>query len=211
METLETHRLNANETNAIATAANWLRQGRLVAFPTDTVYGVGVDAFNGTAIERLYAAKQRPFSKGIPILLSDLADLDKVAAHVPAIARKYIARFWPGSLTLIVARHPDLPAIISPNDGIAVRLPACETARALIRAAGGTVAATSANLSGQEPAQSGGEAMEKLDGLVTAVLDDGPTPGGVSSTIIDCTTSAPRILRQGPITAAELFSIGVAA
>lgn len=211
MGNLETHHLHAQETNAIAIAADWLRQGRLVAFPTDTVYGVGVDAFNGTAIERLYAAKQRPFAKGIPILLADLADLDKVAVDVPDKARAFIERFWPGPLTLIVSRHPDLPAIISPNAGIAVRMPNCETARALIRAAGGTVAATSANRSGAEPAQSGAEAMGKLAGLVTAVIDDGPSPGGVSSTIIDCTASAPQILRQGPITAAELFSTGAAA
>ncbi len=207
---MKTHRLHAHEPNAITAAADWLRQGRLVAFPTDTVYGVGVDAFNGLAIEKLYAAKKRPFSKGIPILLADLADLDKVAASVSTSARTFIDQFWPGPLTLIVSRHPDLPAIISPNDGIAVRLPACATARALIRAAGGAVAATSANRSGDEPALSGVEAMEKLAGLVTAVLNDGPSPGGISSTIVDCRGSDPIIVREGPISADELFSTGVA-
>ncbi len=207
---MKTEHLHAQQNNGLAYAADWLRQGGVVAFPTDTVYGVGVDAFNGTAIERLYEAKQRPFSKGIPILLADWTDLDKVARDVPAFARHLIDRFWPGPLTLIVPRHPDLPAIISPNDGIAVRLPACDTARTLIRAAGGAVAATSANRSGQEPAQSGAEAMEKLMGLVTAVLDDGPAPGGTPSTIIDCMNEQPRILRAGPIAAAELFPAGVA-
>lgn len=205
---IETHHLNAQDDNAIVAAANWLRQGRLVAFPTDTVYGVGVAAFNAAAIEKLYQAKRRPFAKGIPILLADLADLDKVARDVSPLARQYITQFWPGPLTLIVARHPDLPPIISPNDGIAVRLPDCDTARALIRATGGAVAATSANRSGDEPAQSGVEAMAKLEGWVTAVLDNGSAPGGRPSTIIDCTGAAPRLLRKGPIIIPELTLAG---
>ncbi|MCP4425002.1 MAG: threonylcarbamoyl-AMP synthase [Chloroflexi bacterium] len=209
MEVLETQHLHTHETDAVTTSADWLRQGRLVAFPTDTVYGVGANAFNGAAIERLYRAKQRPFTKGIPILLADLTDLDKVAWNAPAFARQLIERFWPGPLTLILPRHPDLPAIISPNEGIAVRLPDCDAARALIRAAGGAVAATSANRSGDEPARSGVEAMEKLGGLVTAVLDDGPSPGGTPSTILDCVGAAPRILRAGPIAISELLPAGM--
>ncbi|MEJ2750949.1 MAG: L-threonylcarbamoyladenylate synthase, partial [Anaerolineae bacterium] len=181
---METHLLNAQQPDAVAQAADWLRQGQLVAFPTDTVYGVGADAFNAAAIEQLYEAKQRSLSKGIPILLADPADLDKVTHDVPDVVRQLMARFWPGPLTLIVPRHPDLPANISPNKGIAVRIPDCDVARALIRAAGGAVAATSANQSGQPPAQTGAEALAALKGLVTAVLDDGPAPGGIPSTII---------------------------
>ena len=205
---METRFLNARENEALSLAAGWLRQGRLVVFPTDTVYGVGVDAFNAVAIEQLYRVKERPLSKGIPILLADLVDLDEVAYDVPASARRYIERFWPGPLTLIVPRHPDLPAIISPNQGIAVRMPDCDVARALIREAGGAVAATSANRSGHAPAQAGRMALAELDGLVTAVLDNGPAPGGVSSTIVDCTGAAPRLLRAGPITAAALSQVG---
>jgi L-threonylcarbamoyladenylate synthase len=204
---MKTHLLDAQQPDAVAQAAGWLRQGQLVAFPTDTVYGVGVDAFNAAAIEQLYQAKQRPTSKGIPILLADPADLDKVTQHVPAVARRLMARYWPGPLTLIVPRHPDLPANISPNDSIAVRLPDCEVARALIRAAGGAVAATSANQSGQPPAQTGTEVLAALEGLVTAVLDDGPAPGGVPSTIITFANGQLRIIRKGPITAHDLAEV----
>jgi L-threonylcarbamoyladenylate synthase len=208
---METQLLNAQQPDAVAQAADWLRQGYLVAFPTDTVYGVGVHAFNAAAIEQLYEAKQRSLTKGIPILLADPDDLDKVTQDVPDAAQRLMARFWPGPLTLIVPRHPDLPANISPNDSIAVRIPDCEVARALIRAAGGTVATTSANQSGQPPAQIGAAALAALDGWVTAVLDDGPTPGGVPSTIITFVDDALRIIREGPITAADLSLAQVSA
>lgn len=204
MVKMETRLLNAQQPDAITQAADWLRQGQLVAFPTDTVYGVGAAAFDEAAIARLYQAKQRPTSKGIPILLADLTDLDKVALAVPEAARHLMARFWPGPLTLIVPRHPSLPANISPNSGIAVRIPDCAVARAVIRAAGGAVAATSANQSGQPPAQTGPEALAALDGLVTVVLDDGPTPGGAPSTIIAIVDGGLRIIRKGPISAADL-------
>ncbi len=201
---METHLLNAQQPDAVAQAATWLRQGQLIAFPTDTVYGVGADAFNAAAIEQLYQAKQRPDEKGIPILLADLADLDKVTQAVPDLIHRLMARFWPGPLTLIVPRHPDLPANISPNDNIAVRIPDCNVARNLLRAAGGAVAVTSANQSGQPPAQTGVEALVALNGLVTAVLDDGPTPGGIPSTIITFVDGGLRIIREGPITASAL-------
>lgn len=206
---IETRHLSAQQSDAIILAANWLQQGHLIAFPTDTVYGVGVDAFNSTAVGRLFQVKERPLSKGIPILLADFTDLDQVARDVSAVARHFIERFWPGPLTLIVPRHPDLPAIISPNEGIAVRIPDNDVARALIRAAGGAVAATSANRTGQPPAQSGQEVMAALGGMITAVLNDGPSPGGRPSTIVDCMTGTPTILREGPITAADLALIKV--
>ncbi len=208
---METHLLNAQQPDAVAQAATWLRQGQLVAFPTDTVYGVGADAFNAAAIEQLYQAKQRPDEKGIPILLADLTDLDKVTQAVPGLVRHLMARFWPGPLTLIVPRHPELPANISPNESIAVRIPDCDVARDLIRAAGGAIAATSANQSRQPPAQTGEEALAALDGLVTAVLDDGPTPGGIPSTIITFVDGVLRIIREGPITASDLALAEVSA
>jgi L-threonylcarbamoyladenylate synthase len=208
---IETRLLNAQQPDAVSLAANWLRQGYLVAFPTDTVYGVGADAFNAAALERLYQAKQRPLAKGIPILLADVKNLDRVVTQIPAFARHLIEQFWPGPLTLILPRHPDLPALISPNNGVAVRLPDNETARALIRAAGGAVAATSANRSGHPPALNGDEAGVALMGLVSAVLDDGASPGGIPSTIVDCTGEIPRILRIGPLSAADISLTGAPA
>lgn len=202
--TLKTHYLRTGRPAAIIEAAACLHRGLPVVFPTDTVYGVGVMPFDEAAIERLYALKGRPADKGIPILLSDPIHLERVARMVPPVAQSLIERFWPGPLTLIVPRAPGLPELISPNDTIAVRIPDHEVARALIREAGGAVATSSANLSGQEPAHTGEAAMAALQGLVAAVLDDGPTPGSRPSTIVDCTSMQPVVLREGPLSAADL-------
>jgi len=196
--------LRVGDPTAVLEAADRLRSGEAVVFPTDTVYGVGVDAFNPAAIEMLYTIKGRSFEKGIPILLADRKHMINIARSLPARAVDLMKHFWPGPLTVIVPRHPYLPAGISPNDTIAVRIPDHPIARALIRAAGGAVATTSANLSGQPPATTGQLALAALNGVVAVVLDDGPTRGNIASTIVDCTTNKPVILREGPLTAADL-------
>lgn len=201
---LQTMLLRAGEPAAVREAAGWLRRGFPVVFPTDTVYGIGTTPYEAAAIDRLYAVKGRPTDKGIPILLADPADLDTVARAIPPAARALIARFWPGPLTLIVPRASHLPDSISPNDNIAVRIPDHDVTRALIREAGGAVATTSANLSGQPPIRNGAAAMAAFNGLIAVVLDDGPSPGDRPSTIVDCTTTTPEIVRVGPISAAEL-------
>lgn len=201
---LNTRHLRAGDPSAVFEAAEWLRHGYPVVFPTDTVYGVGVMPFDEAAIERLYAVKGRPADKGIPILLSGEADLEKVAGPVPPEARELIDHFWPGPLTLILPRLAGLPDAISPNANIAVRIPDHPVARALIREAGGAVATSSANLSGMEPALSGAAALAALRGVVAAVLDDGPSPGGRPSTIIDCSGARPIILREGSLSVAQL-------
>ncbi len=201
---MTTLRLDAADPATITKVADLLRRGLPVVFPTDTVYGVGVLPFDAAGIERLYAAKGRPAEKGIPVLLGDLADVAHVAGHIPTAAAALMAHFWPGPLTLVVPRRPELPANLSPDDTVAVRVPDHAVARALIRAAGGAVAATSANISGQPPARSADEAMAELGGQVAAVLDDGLSPGGVASTVVDCTTERPVVLRVGPLSAADL-------
>lgn len=199
-----TRLLRSGDTASIAETARLIQEGKVVVFPTDTVYGVGVHAFHAPAIRKLYSIKGRSAEKGIPILLADLPDLAKVANSIPPRAWILMERFWPGPLTIIVPRHPDLPEAISPNGNIAVRIPDHGIARDVIRAAGGAVATTSANLSGQKPAQSGHEALTSLNGRVAAVLDDGPSPGNLASTIVDCTSARPVILRQGPLSAVDL-------
>lgn len=201
---MKTKHLYAAESGVLEEAVALLKAGQLVAFPTDTLYGVGADAFNAQAIEALYEVKERPRQKGIPILLADAGDLDKVAAEVPALATGLMERFWPGPLTLIVPRKEELPANLSPNENVAVRIPDNDVARALIRKAGGALATSSANRSGEEPAREASEALAALDGRVAAVLDGGPAPHGVPSTIVDCTSTPPRILRAGPLSAAQL-------
>ena len=201
---MTTRRLDAADATAIVAAADLLRRGLPVVLPTDTVYGVGVLPFDAAAVDRLYAVKGRPAEKGIPILLGDVADVAHVAGIIPPAAAALMAHFWPGPLTLIVPRRPELPANLSPDDTIAVRVPDHAVTRALIRAAGGAVAATSANVSGQPPARAADEALLALGGRVAAVLDDGPSPGGVASTVVDCTVDPPVIRRVGPLAAADL-------
>jgi L-threonylcarbamoyladenylate synthase len=205
---LHTRHILTSQVNAIAETAVFLHQGELVVFPTDTVYGVGVDAFNAPAVLKLYAVKQRTLDKGIPILLADLDDIAKVASAISPAAQAAIEAFWPGPLTIIVPKHPSLPDCISPNEGIALRIPDNDAARALICAAGGALATSSANLSGHPPACDGSTAFGELKGRITAVLDDGPTPGNTPSTIISYLGSTPIILREGPITATQLSQSG---
>ena len=204
---IQTRHLNAGDRGAIDEAAELLRHGHLVVLPTDTVYGVGAIAFNAIAVNRLYRVKQRPYQKGIPVLLADFDDLEKVTRHVPEIAWRYIERFWPGPLTLIVPKSSNLPTAISPNEGIAVRIPDNDVARALIRTAGGALAVTSANRSGHPPAQTASQALIELGGWVAAVLDGGPSPMSVASTIVSCLGSHPEIVREGPLSAEALALI----
>lgn len=200
---LMTRHLMAGDPQAVAETAAAIKRSELVVFPTDTIYGIGTNAFDEKAIKSLYSIKRRPMDKGIPILLADVEDLEKVGSSIPQAAQELITRFWPGPLTLIVPKKNSLPRSISMNEGIAVRIPDNEIARAVIRAAGGAVATSSANRSGNPPAQTADQALVELGGAVSIVLDGGPTAGSVPSTIIDCTAIRLRILRQGPI-AAEL-------
>ncbi|HET6446932.1 MAG TPA: L-threonylcarbamoyladenylate synthase [candidate division Zixibacteria bacterium] len=196
--------LDAGRPEAIEQAAELIRLGSLVAFPTDTLYGVGADISNPDAIDQLYRAKNRPKDKGIPVLIADGVDVDNIATSIPSEARALIEKFWPGPLTLILQKREDLASGLSPNQGIAVRVPGNLIARRLIRAAGGAIAASSANQSGSDPALTADQALIALRGSIAAVLDGGPVEFGVASTILDFTTHPPRIVRQGPISAVDL-------
>jgi tRNA threonylcarbamoyl adenosine modification protein (Sua5/YciO/YrdC/YwlC family) len=197
--------LPASQPGAITQAAAEARAGNLIVIPTDTLYGLACDAFNPEAVRTIYAAKQRPFSKPIPILLADSSDLPRVVRQVPSVAQAFIDQYWPGPLTILLPKHPDLPAEISNNDSIAIRIPNSQVGRDIIRAAGGAMAVTSANLTGQDPAETAVDAQNKLAGWVTAVVDDGPSPHGAASTILDCTGDELKILRAGPISAQSLL------
>ena len=194
-----TLRLDGSLTADLETAAQQLNKGEPVVFPTDTVYGVGTSPLSAVGIDKIYAAKIRPLDKGIPILLADIADLDKVAADFPQQAWDLAQQHWPGALTLIVPKHAQLPNNVSPNQGIAVRVPDHPLSRELIRQAGGAVAATSANLSGHPPAQTAAEALAQLDGRVAAVVDGGRVPGGSPSTIVSLMGGKVTLVRRGPI------------
>jgi L-threonylcarbamoyladenylate synthase len=201
---MKTLHLRASDKEAIETAAAFLKQGQLVVFPTDTLYGVAAAVDNSAAVDALYQAKGRAEEKGIPVLISDASALAQVVREVPAFARQLIDRFWPGPLTLILPRRPELPPNLSLGETVAVRMPDDPVARAIIREAGGAAAVTSANRSGAPPARNAREALAALGGQVAAVVDGGEVFHGIPSTIVDCTVTPPVILRQGPLTADDL-------
>ena len=185
-------------------AAEALRSGGLVVFPTDTVYGVGCDPRDREAIERVYQAKGREHTKAIPLLLSDVSHLRDVASQVPEAARALGGDFWPGALTLVVWRAEGLPAELGGGDTIAVRVPNHEGLRGFIELCGGAVAATSANLSGQPDATDPVQAADYLGSAVDLIVDGGPSGGSVPSTVVNCTVSPPRILRVGAISVEQV-------
>jgi L-threonylcarbamoyladenylate synthase len=189
-------------------AAEVLARGGLVAFPTDTVYGVGCHAFRPAAIQRLYAAKERPRDKAIPLLIADPRSLLMVARHVPDEAALLACRFWPGGLTLVLPRSQRLPTILTGGeDSVAVRVPDHEIPLSLIRKLGAPLAASSANRSGH-PAPIEAEAVEReLGDRIELLIDGGACPGGVASTVLDLTSRRLAILREGAITRETLQAV----
>ena len=203
---MQTDILPAGSSDAIPRALEILRAGGLVAFPTDTVYGVGSLAFDRKAVESIYTAKDRPIEKAIPVLIGDTDDLDKIAMDIPNMALKLASHFWPGPLTILVPKQPGLPEAVSATSTVGVRVPDHEVARALLRAAG-PMAVTSANISGQANPTTAEEAFTQLNGRIGLIIDGGKTPGGVPSTLVDCSGENIRILREGPIAEEELLSV----
>ena len=202
---MKTEILSAISSEAIPSALQVLRQGGLVAFPTDTVYGVGTLAFDGKAVESIYAAKDRPVEKAIPILIGDAEDLEKVGENIPETAREFASHFWPGPLTILVPKRADLPEAVSATSTVGIRVPDHVFARALLRNTG-PMAVTSANISGKQSPISAQEVYEQLHGRIALIIDGGKTPGGVPSTLVDCSGEEIKVLRQGPISLEELLS-----
>jgi len=188
----------ANSPDMMPQARAVLNKGGLVAFPTDTVYGVGTLVFDGPAVESIYRAKDRPIEKAIPVLIGDAEDMEKVGMNIPETAYRLATRFWPGPLTVVIPKKPTLPESVSATATVGVRVPDHEVARTLLRAAG-PMAVTSANISGQPSPSTAEEVFAQLGGRIDLIIDGGKTPGGVPSTVIDCTENDLKILRAGPI------------
>ncbi len=188
-------------------AVTLLRAGRPVAFPTDTVYGVGVPAWDAAAVRRLFRLKLRSTSKAIPVLLADLEQIYEVGRDLSPAILRLAERFWPGALTIVVRRAGRIPdEVTAGGDTVAVRIPAHDLARDLIRAVGSPLATTSANLSGQPSPLTAGEVTAQLGRRISLVLDGGRCPGGVPSTVVDATGPAPTIVRPGPIPLEEILA-----
>ena len=195
---METTILSTTDPQAIPFALQILHNGGLVAFPTDTVYGLAAEPFNPAAIERLYAAKERDMSKAIAVLVGTLEQLLQITPGLSVQAEALAARFWPGALTLVVSRRAELPDQLSALPTIGVRMPDHPFALNLLQASG-PLATTSANRSGADNPLTAADVLVQLGGRIELVLDGGTCPGGVPSTVVDCTIPDVRILREGTI------------
>jgi L-threonylcarbamoyladenylate synthase len=189
-------------------AAQVIAQGGLVAFPTETVYGLGARAFDAAAVGRIFAAKGRPAANPLIVHYAGPPFEASIADPLwPATAQRLAARFWPGPLTLVLPKHPDVPDIVTGGGPTwAVRMPDHAVTYALLSAAG-PLAAPSANVSTAVSPTTAQHVLDSLGGRIDLVLDGGPCPGGIESTVVDLTCSPPRVLRPGPIVPSELSAV----
>jgi len=185
-----------------------LKQGGVVVFPTDTIYGLGASINVSSAVERVYQIKERPRQMALPLLLADVSQIDEVARSVPPPVRLLADKFLPGALTLVLFKSKSVPDIVTSNNkSVAVRIPAHPIPIALVRGVGTPVVGTSANLSGSPSALTADEARAQLGDKVDLIIDGGQCPGGKESTIVDLTGETPVILREGAVSREELRQI----
>ena len=194
------------KTEDIQAAGEVLKQGGIVAFPTDTVYGLGAVFDDEKAVRKIFAAKGREEKKPLSILVADSAQVELLSeiksGEMAQKAERLMEKYWPGALTLIFQKKPGIPdAVTAGGETIGIRMPDMELTRELIRAAGKPLAAPSANTSGKRSSVSAREVLEDLDGKIDMVIDGGTCPVGVASTVVDMTGETPVILREGVITA----------
>lgn len=185
---------------AIQAAVDALRQGRLIAYPTETVYGLGADPRQSAALELLFCAKGRSAEHSIPLIAGSREQVETHIGCLPPTGRKLADRFWPGPLTLVLAAHPMLPGrLLGGRDSVAVRIPDHPVARALADGLEYPITATSANHTGADPATTAVAAMSELGRTLAVVLDGGATDGDVPSTIVDVRARVPVLLRAGKV------------
>ena len=187
------------ESDMCIEAAQCLKSGGIVAIPTDTVYGLGADPFNANAVQKLYTLKGRPDGKPIPLVLSSVDDVYRVAQNLPDYFFHLTDRFWPGGLTIIVEAKDLLPVLTAGGNTVGVRIPNNPLLLEILHTFGGPAAITSANLSGEPPATSPQEIGPELTSRIDMVVDGGKTPGPVPSTVYDISVSPPLIRRHGVI------------
>jgi L-threonylcarbamoyladenylate synthase len=188
------------EADLLAQSVKILKAGGVIAYPTETFYGLGVDARNLEAIEKLFAVKGRDFRNPIPIIIANVSDLDRIVTAIPDLGRKLIDRFWPGPLTLIFGAALSIPDRLTAGTGkIGIRISSNPIARLLAQQLSGPLTSTSANRSGQKECVTAREVLEKIGDELDCIIDGGKTPGGKGSTILDITREPPVVLRAGVI------------
>jgi L-threonylcarbamoyladenylate synthase len=191
----------------MAAAVTAVRRGQLVVLPTDTVYGIGADAFDAEAVQRLLDAKGRGRDMPPPVLISSDTTLEALAAELPGWASGLVAEYWPGPLTIVCRQQPSLRWDLGETRGtVAIRMPDDQGALDLLSRTG-PLAVSSANNTGHPAATTADEAEEMLGWGVEVILDGGPSQGSLASTIVDCTGTKPRVLREGAITVAQLTTV----
>lgn len=196
------------EAEAIRQAAEIIRQGGVVAFPTETVYGLGADAFNPLAVARIFEVKRRPYFDPLIVHVANPADVEKLVKKIPANAKKLIERFWPGPLTVVLLKRKDVPDIVTAGlSTVAIRMPKHPMALSLINLAACPIAAPSANPFGYLSPTTAGHVRDQLNDQVDLIIDGGPCEVGVESTILSFLEKRPRLLRPGGVTLEEIESI----
>ncbi len=200
-------RLSASIQEQVEKGVAILKEGGVVAFPTDTVYGLGAGIAIDSAVARVYRIKERPRRMALPLLLADISQLDEIAISIPAYTRLLADKFWPGPLTLVLLKSDSVSDIVSGgSESIAVRIPAHPIPTALARGVGTAIVGTSANLSGQPSALTAEEARAQLGNKVDLIIK-GDCPGGKESTVVDLSGASPVILRQGALSIETLRQI----
>ncbi len=202
---MQTKILRPTEENLIF-AAEMIKKGSLVAFPTETVYGLGADGLNIEACRKIFAVKGRPNDKPLSLHVSSLEMAEKIAI-ITAQAEKLFKTFCPGALTIILPKNKIIPDFVTGKSSVGIRFPANDVALKLITLSGVPIAAPSANLSGKTPPKTAQEVFDNLSGRISIILDGGACKFGISSTIIDLTTSEPKILRHGAISAEKIMEV----
>jgi len=195
----------APQRDAIAEAAKWIVLGRVVAIPTDTLYGLAVDPFRAAAVARAFEVKGRGADRALPLIAADVAQIAQQIGALSPLAQRLADRYWPGPLTMLMPAPQSLAADVSAGTGaVGVRVPADDIARAVCAASGRVVTATSANISGMPPTPDPEVVEATLGGRIDFLLDAGPSPGGPPSTIVDVTSDEPRLIRAGAISWEEI-------
>ncbi len=202
---MKTRIITQNNNSAFEEVLNTIRSGGVVALPTDTVYGIACSVTDPKAIQSLYEIKIRESIKAIPVLIADLDQIEQVASRLNEHALKLAKSFWPGALTIIVEKNGALPGNLTIHPTVGIRIPDHDWLRAIMRETG-PLAATSANMSGDSSPSSAEQVLVQLEGRIELIIDGGECKGGISSTVVDCSTDEIVILRKGGISSEEILA-----
>ena len=200
---IKTKSILQSDPGANTAALEIIKSGGVIALPTDTVYGIACAVDCAAAIQQLYAIKERDALKAIPVLIGSLDQMDAIASDFNQSARILAENFWPGALTIVMQKNRKLPQVLTSYDTVGIRMPAYAWLLDLIRKSG-PLATTSANISGGHSPATAQEVLEQLDGRIELIVDGGKCPGGIPSTVVDCSQSAVKILREGGVSSSEI-------